>query len=119
MSLFIDRMNAARTASIEKRGPRDHDTYTVGDTYDAIFSIDNEQDARAFYEGYVQHISEQPDLKDDPVYVVQSNIGWMFGEGMSDEMRAMWIRVCDASHPVFGQTMPTIEQAFGMGQDLG
>lgn len=99
--------------------------HTIGDFISAVLSIDNERDAQRFYDWYVGHISgemaaglwEDQGTAED---AARSNLGWCFGEGMASERQAMWVRVCGASHPVFGTmaTPPTPEEWLEAGRRL-
>jgi hypothetical protein len=124
-NLFIERYEAART----KRLASEHGTkipeFTVGDLMDAIWSVDNDEDARAFFEGHVADIQRQIDggtwdSRYDAVSGARANIGWMFGEGMSQERINMWTRVTQSAHPVFGSMATRIspEEAFQQGKDM-
>lgn len=94
--------------------------HTIGDFMRAVLAIENDDDARRFYRGCVHfHATHGVDAPYTPWSVTKANIGWCYGEGMSEERRTMWIRVCDASHPVFGQSMPSMGEAFEMGRTLG
>jgi hypothetical protein len=80
------------------------DCHTVGDLMSAILSIDNDDDARRFFEGAVADIQWQIDHglwqgHNDAITSAQSNIGWCYGEGMPPERVAMWRRVTGAVHP--------------------
>ena len=83
--------------------------YTIGDFVRAVLAIDNEDDAAEFYAGHVAHIQRTIDKGEwnsssTAEEGAKSNIGWCFGEGMSDERRAMWVKVCGASAtPCSGQ----------------
>jgi len=94
------------------------DDYTIGAFTSAVLKIDTIAAAKEFWEGYLQHQktvwSELNALR-----ICQSNIGWCFGEGMSEECIQIWIQVCNASHPVFGTLIPTLEEAFKAGMHLG
>lgn len=79
------------------------DKHTIGDFIRAVLDIDNKEDAERFIRGYMEWLKEQPDLDErGPEFVMRSNIGWCFGEGMKPERIAMWNKVCGATHPVFG-----------------
>ena len=101
--------------------------HTIGDLVGAILSIHDEEDATHFYRGYRAwmdaHWNEDGFLASDntntPDQIVKSNIGWCYGEGMPQADREMWIRVSGASHPVFGQSMPSPTDAFATGQAEG
>ena len=98
--------------------------YTIEDFVCAVLAIDNEDDAAKFYAGHVAHIQRTIDKGEwnsssTAEEGAKSNIGWCFGEGMSDERRAMWVKVCGASHPVFGTKVPTAGEAFKMGETMG
>lgn len=96
---------------------------TMGDVIAAIFKIDNPEDAGQFYRGYVQdirlNVPPGPGLILDAEKIAQSNIGWTFGEGMSQERIDMWVAATGASHPFFGTKLPTSEEAFKMGVAAG
>lgn len=87
------------------------DGYTIGELVSAVMRIDNENEAKAFYDGYVEHLGKLPDLEHEPKRIAQSNIGWCFGEGMAPERIGMWVDVCNATHPVFGTSMPSPQEA--------
>ena len=95
--------------------------HTMGHVMDAVFRIRNPEDAARFYRGYVEYLKTKVDL--DPggsaEQIAKSNIGFCFGEGMPSKLIAMWIKVCGATHPVFGTTLPTPEEAFRLGQKMG
>lgn len=89
--------------------------YTIGAFISAVMEIDNEAEAEQFWHGYVDYMTiAYPETPTIPA--CQSNVGWCFGEGMSEDKKAMWIKVSDASHPVFGQMKPTVTEAFEAGK---
>lgn len=94
--------------------------FTIGELYSAVLDIDNDEDARRFFGGYVEWLAGRPDC-DDPEAVAKSNIGWIFGEGMAQDRIAVWVRAVDAAHPVFGKMTikPTVEEALQAGMNLG
>ncbi len=94
------------------------DSFTIGDFISAVMAIDNELDAEAFAADY-ESWSAKNHPKNNATEVMRSNIGWCFGEGMDKERQKMWVKVCGASHPVFGQATPTAEEAFEAGRKLG
>jgi hypothetical protein len=86
---------------------------TIGHFVRATMAISNPDDAARFYRGCVANVQKQIDMgkresKFTATEAAYSNIGWCFGEGMSDEKIAMWCSVCGASNPVFGKVMPTL-----------
>lgn len=92
--------------------------YTIGAFVSAVMAIDDMVEAKEFWDGYLAHqTNTESDL--DPAEVCRSNIGWCFGEGMSDDHKQMWINVSNASHPVFGTMTPTNEEAFQAGINHG
>ncbi len=100
----------------------DEGDFTMGALVSAIMEIDDEAEAKLFYDGYVVYQTNYPGttLGDYPAEkVVKSNIGWCFGEGMKPELRDMWVRLCGASHPVFGTTVPSPQEALEAGIRLG
>jgi hypothetical protein len=100
--------------------------FTIGHLIDAIMSIDNEVEAREFYESYVKWIQEHEEPRRTSVFlpgqVAAQNIGWCFGEGMAPERIAMWRRATPAAHPVLPITedsTPSAEECFEAGMRLG
>ena len=100
--LFMERYEAARHKRIASTYGTKIPEFTVGDLYDAVFSVDNDEDARQFFAGYVAWLAARDDLNDDPKKIARSNIGWMFGEGMAQDRIAMWVRCTDSAHPILG-----------------
>jgi hypothetical protein len=113
----IQRQIDTRPSRYDLGYVRTVEQFSLGDLIGAIMAVDNDADARRFYDGYVVSIREVGKTKELPADVARSNIGWCFGEGMEPDRIAMWRRVCDAVHPVFGtyETPPTPAQAFDAG----
>jgi hypothetical protein len=88
-------------------------------------AIENGTDAKTFFDGYVKVLSEVPEEKRNwdadrtAADVARSNIGWFFGEGMSPEKIKMWSEVTGASHPAFGISTPTPQEALEIGLKMG
>ena len=88
--------------------------FTIGALVGAARKVHDDKEALAFWQGYLRWMrNAYPDS--DAASVCRSNIGWCFGEGMPTQDKDMWVRVCNASHPVFGQASVTPEQAFAAG----
>lgn len=90
---------------------------TIGQIYHDMLRIDNSEEAKLYFDNYVLWLDRYPALhpNDTSEKVAQSNLGWCFGEGMTEEQKWMWFRATGASHPVFGMHNPTAEEAFFMG----
>lgn len=103
------------------------DTTTVTGLISAVLKIDNPEDAIRFYEGYVEFLSFKigshpatvEDARTRAERIARSNIGWCFGEGMTEERMAMWATATGATHPVFGQGKLTLEEIFKRGVEMG
>jgi hypothetical protein len=100
------------------------DKFTIGEFIRTVLGITNESDASDFYEWYLDWVNRQiaaGDWKSDysAERGAKENIGWCFGEGMAPERIQMWIKVCGASHPIFGQSIPGPKEAFDMGVAWG
>lgn len=114
MSLFKDTIAREMTKYQHLEIPKGD--YTVGAFVSAIMKINNPAEAQEFWDGYLDYQTNAvPDR--DAAAVCRSNIGWCFGEGMSDERKQMWVQVCGAAHPIFGTMTPTPEEAFQAGVD--
>ena len=116
---FLERMQK----HADKRKAHDPDSkhgFTMGDTVNAILEVSSMEDAKDFFDGYVEDITcRRGKSQEEAEGTARSNIGFCFGEGMSKKRIAMWIQACGAAHPVFGTVMPSGEQAFKMGQAHG
>jgi hypothetical protein len=102
--LFMERQEAARAKRLESKHGTKIPEFTTGDLMDAIWSVDNEDDARAFFAGHVADIQRQIDegvwdSRYTPEEGARVNIGWMFGEGMAPERVEMWKRATGSYHP--------------------
>src|SRR5689334_18543821 len=94
---------------------REH--HTIGEFVSAVCRIDNEADACQFADEYLAWLTEHR-AGFEPINVMRSNIGWCFGEGMSQERIQMWSKVCEASHPFFGRSLPSTDEALQMGRNF-
>lgn len=97
--------------------------HNLGEFISAVFSVDNEKDAKEFYDGYVEYLKVELAKKPDPhgmtaEQIARGNVGWCFGEGMQQKKVAMWSKI-GASHPVFGVSVPTPTEAVDMGVKKG
>ena len=72
---------------------------TIGHLIRAVMSVHSADDAKRFYEEYVDYLRTTPDLDSRGAeYVAKVNIGWCFGEGMPEKDRELWRQV-GAYHP--------------------
>jgi hypothetical protein len=92
-------------------------THTIGDFIRAVLAVEDEADARRFFDGYVAWLEAQPDCTLPALDVARANVGWCFGEGMAPELVAMWHRLTGSAHPVFGTGKPSPEQALAAGMN--
>jgi hypothetical protein len=105
--LFMERYQAARAERLKSKYGAEIPEFTVGDLMSAIFSVDNDDDARAFFDCYVADIQTQMDAgkwqgQGTAIDAARSNIGWTTGEGMAPERIEMWARVTSSAHPILG-----------------
>jgi hypothetical protein len=115
MNAFEKYIRAEQDASSEHKFPR----HTIGDFIRAVMEIHDPAEAKEFREGciaYFQSIQNMPISR--AVTVTDANIGWCFGEGMADVDRQMWAAL-GSSHPVFGNVVPTPEEAVRAGIKRG
>ena len=89
-----------------------------------MLAVDNEADALALFNQEVQRIQSQIDAgtwesDKDAITATHLNIGWCFGEGMPADRIAMWVKVCGAYHPFFGDKPPQLEDAIRFGEIWG
>ncbi len=114
-SYFLEKVEkAAKPGKFGKKTGR----HSYGAMFDAVLTIDNPTDAKKFFDGYVEWLSEQDELTDDPAYVAKHNIGYMFGYYSEPEKYEMWMKATGVKHPIFGKDLHNIspEEAFWTGQ---
>jgi hypothetical protein len=100
------------------------DDFTIGDLCSAVLEIKDRAKAARFYRGYVRWLRKRRDLEASAENVAKTNIGWVFGEGMSPIHQRMWYEVVGAEHPVFGTTLasnnpPTYTEKLESGMRIG
>lgn len=92
--------------------------FTIGDFVSAVLSIQEKLEAESFYQDYLSWLKENKSNNSEKI--ARQNIGWCFGEGMSEDKRQMWISACGACHPIYGQSTPyTFQEAFEAGIKMG
>jgi len=97
----------------------DSDT-TFGDILHAVHNIASASEARQFLEDYSAFLeSKGCGSKEKCSSIARANIGWCFGEGLSQERIDFWNEAVGAEHPYFGTKKPTMEEAFEMGVAAG
>ncbi|MBU2051259.1 MAG: hypothetical protein KKH61_20120 [Gammaproteobacteria bacterium] len=92
--------------------------FSMGEFIRAVLSVNSPEDAKGFYQGYLEYLSKFHKTEEEVERVARSNIGWCFGEGMSTEKIKMWSET-GSNHPVFGLSIPTLKEAFRAGIKLG
>jgi hypothetical protein len=96
---------------------------TMGEILEDIQAIakDEDEEAAETYKAMLvrQRIRalEEPESVEESELVVASNIGYVSGY-CSFEERQRICRVFSTTHPIFGDTSPTPEEAFQMGKDM-
>ena len=119
MNKFEERIKA----TIKRRGRHGlvipAGVHTIGEFVEAVFSVENEEDAREFYFGYLEYLRKLSELVGGAERIARGNIGWCFGEGMAPEKITMWSEPSGASHPVFGTGIPSPKEALEAGIKIG
>jgi len=99
---------------------RDPELHTIGDIIRATLAIKEPGEARRFFEGQVAWLMKRfSKSREEAKYIARQNIGWCFGEGMERSLVQMWNETVQASHPAFGNHLPTPEEAFAAGKVMG
>jgi hypothetical protein len=132
LSFFKEKVEQAQQQSFKNRKKWDKELKTVpsfdqhcwDDIGSVVFSTKTAKEARSFYDGYVEWITNEKGSKSAATVakaeqIARSNIGWFFGEGLAPKKIAMWTEACGASHPIFGTKMPGPEEAFKKGLEMG
>jgi hypothetical protein len=80
---------------------------TIEHFVNAVLRIDNVDDATKFYFGCVDYVQQQIDegvweSSSNAIESTEANIGWCFGEGMSQDRMKMWRKVSNTiAHPLW------------------
>lgn len=93
----------------------------VGEFIAYVLTIHDHETAKQFvveYRAYLERMLGKT-YEGDMDKLLRFNIGWCFGEGMSEADREMWQEVCNAAHPIFGTTMPSFDEALQAGIKAG
>jgi len=93
-------------------------THINRDLWSAVNAIEDPADARSFFDGYVEWLTEMH--SDTPIDVARQNIGWLYGEAMASSKVAMWRNETGSYHPVFRDALtdtqqPTPQEALAAG----
>lgn len=97
-----------------------------GELGDALCALKTEDEAAEFWHAYVQYLRSQrfeeklPGGK-TPEQVAAANIGYLMGYYEVEERQRVYglFAKFDVSHPVFGRSEPSPEEAFAAGEKLG
>lgn len=101
----------------------DFEGITYGELGAALCSLETEEQAAEFWQGYIAHLS-RPDaqlLGQKPEAVAASNIGYLMGYyGQAERQRVYGLfRESNVAHPIFGTYEPTADEALQKGMQLG
>lgn len=92
---------------------------TMGEVISAVLKIDTPEAATEFYAEYVADLQQNNGRSlEAAASIARSNIGWCFGEGMSEERKKMWKKVTGAKHPVLRRSSPSLEETVAAGVAL-
>lgn len=83
-----------------------------------ICDIKDPLDMGLFFDRYVALLKHQGNTA-NAEGMAKANIGWCFGYGMDEQRMKLWNSITGATHPVFGVTKPTPEEAMQAGMKLG
>jgi hypothetical protein len=84
---------------------------TYGDIIEAIRACSNQTEAQDFLCKYTVYCGNN-------IKIAESNIGYLAGY-LSKEEAIKIFELFHVTHPIFGDTWPTPEEAFEMGQKYG
>lgn len=94
------------------------DDATIGQVYGPAMEITTQADADAYFTVIVDHTMHFGKSRDEAVAVVRENIGYYTGY-YDRETADRVMRLFNASHPIFGRSYPTTEEAFRTGVEYG
>jgi hypothetical protein len=95
------------------------DKMTYGESLGPAMQITEQDKANEYYEALMErHMRITDDSRKRAEQVIKSNLGYYAGYYSSDVIDRVQ-RFYNCSHPIFGKTQPTPEQAFKKGQEFG
>jgi hypothetical protein len=79
-----------------------------GDFITAVMRVRTAEDAVRFYQEYLDHLLHDEDVPspEEAARIAQANIGYILGEGMTDEQIRMWVESTPVRHPMLGTMDP-------------
>ena len=92
---------------------------TIGDKYGPAMEITDQVEADLYFEICVKHTMRcSGKTRQEAEVIEQSNLGYYAGYYDSETMVRVNRLFC-TQHPVFGNTIPTAEEAFNVGLSVG
>ncbi len=94
---------------------------TIGEILGPAMDITDQADADDYFEQLVSHytsVAKGPRTRQEAEKIVRDNLGYYAGY-YSTETQSRVNRLFKTTHPVFGDTKPTAEEAFEAGKVRG
>jgi hypothetical protein len=87
---------------------------TIGEMYHPAMKITDQAEADRYFEACVKHCMRFGKSREEAESIQRSNLGYFAGY-YDDETMARVNRLFRTTHPIFGGTTPTAEEAFQAG----
>lgn len=89
---------------------------TIGDLYSDAMKVETKDEAAEYLEALVQHmVTYHGQTRDEATQIQLQNLGYFAGYYDQKTMSRV-NELFDTSHPIFGQSTPTAEEAIELGQ---
>ena len=103
-----------------KFNPENKETLTYGECLDPAMKITDENDAKQYLDAYVSYIQKHLDKEPrndnkTALEIAKMNIGYYAGYYDNETSKRVNKLFC-CSHPIFGNSTPTAEEAFECGK---
>ena len=89
---------------------------TIRDKYGPAMEITDQKEADQYFEDCVEHTMSFGRTREEAISIEKQNLGYFAGYYNSETMQKV-NHLFKTTHPVFGDTTPTPEEAFELGKN--
>jgi hypothetical protein len=97
----------------------EHKVMTIGELYTPAMSIKTKEEAKEYLDALIEYTMAMNGVKlEDAIRIEKSNLGYYAGYYDNETIKRVQ-ELFDCQHPIFGKVIPTAEEAFNMGRNIG
>ncbi len=91
---------------------------TMGELYKPAMEITDQEEADSYLEDLIEFGMSYGQTREEAMSMQKGNLGYFAGYYDNETMSRI-NRLFRTTHPIFGDTSPTAEEAFEMGVEMG